>query len=63
MQQHFLSIDLAKVQAIVYHLPEGGEVTLPVQPFLDIFLEQRAGRFCDTTEANGLLHFFPLGNA
>ena len=57
-------IDLTDVETIVYHLPEGPSLTLKtdgIEQFLDLELE--VGHVCDTSMIDGVLHFFPKGNA
>lgn len=57
-------IDLSDVQTVIYHLPDGPSLTLKtdgIGQFLDFELEQ--GHICDTSTIDGVLHFFPKGNA
>ncbi len=55
-------IDMTKVRAIVYHLPEGETVVLEADG-LEEFLEFTFGRICDTSEIDGTIHVYPIGNA
>jgi len=48
----------------VYHLPEGPSLALPpegIEEFLE--LELSIGHVCDTSDIDGVVHFFPKGNA
>lgn len=58
------SIDFSKVETLVYHLPNGPAFSVEVQgmeEFLEIDME--FGDFCDTSDIDGVVHFFPKGNA
>lgn len=58
------SVDLTKVNTIIYHLPDGPSMSLDIEgieEYIDLELEQ--GHFCDTSDIDGMLHFFPKGNA
>ncbi|MCK5515563.1 MAG: hypothetical protein KAI39_01720 [Desulfobulbaceae bacterium] len=58
------SIDFSKVDTLVYHLPNGPAFSMPmsgVEELLD--LEMEMGEVCDTSEIDGVVHFFPRGNA
>lgn len=57
-------IDLTGVNTVVYHLPDGPALSLRiegVEEYLDLELE--LGHVCDTSDIDGVLHFFPKGNA
>lgn len=57
-------IDLTGVNTVVYHLPDGPALTMKIEgieEYLDLELE--LGHYCDTSEIDGVLHFFPKGNA
>ena len=57
-------IDMSKVSTLVYHLPDGPALSLEMnggEMFFDPDME--LGDICDTTEIDGVLHFFPKGNA
>ncbi|WP_457577980.1 hypothetical protein [Desulfomarina sp.] len=57
-------IDLSSVSTVVYHLPDGTTLSLKIEgieEYLD--LEMELGHICDTSEIDGVLHFFPRGNA
>jgi len=57
-------IDLSGVSTVVYHLPDGPALTMKIdgiEEYLDFELE--LGHVCDTSEIDGVLHFFPRGNA
>ncbi|MEE4240491.1 MAG: hypothetical protein V2I36_03435 [Desulfopila sp.] len=56
--------DFSAVQTIIYHLPNGQTLSLKtegIQDYLDFELEY--GHVCDTSDIDGVLHFFPKGNA
>lgn len=56
--------DLTSVRTIIYHLPNGQTLSLKtdgIEDYLDFELE--FGHVCDTSEIDGVLHFFPKGNA
>lgn len=55
-------IDMSKVQAVIYHMPDGQALAIPVDG-LEQFIEFGLGTICDTSEVDGLVHFFPRGNA
>jgi hypothetical protein len=57
-------VDFTKVRTLIYHLPEGSSLALPpegMEEFLQI--ELNTGHVCDTSEIDGVIHFFPKGNA
>ncbi|KJR97302.1 MAG: ATPase AAA [Desulfobulbaceae bacterium BRH_c16a] len=57
-------IDLSGVRTVVYHLPDGPALALKIEgieEYLDLELE--LGHVCDTSDIDGVLHFFPKGNA
>lgn len=57
-------IDMSKVSTLVYHLPDGPALSLDMageELFFDP--EMELGDICDTTEIDGVLHFFPKGYA
>ncbi len=55
------AINMENVKTIVYHMPDGQPLALPVQGYEDL-IEFGPGDICDTSEVNGILHFFPKGN-
>lgn len=57
-------VDLSKVSTLIYHLPDGPALSVEMDGS-DIFfdLEMEFGDICDTTDIDGVLHFFPKGNA
>ncbi|MDX1775130.1 MAG: hypothetical protein R3297_00955 [Desulfobulbales bacterium] len=58
------SIDISKVQTLLYHFPDGKVLKLEVKDFEQLAtLEFELGRFCDTSAINGILHFYPRGNS
>ena len=57
-------IDLTAVDTIVYHLPQGPTLKMKtdgIEDFVDLELE--IGEVCDTSEIDGVIHFFPRGTA
>ncbi len=57
-------IDLSRVETLIYHLPDGPALTLNLQGIDEIFeLELDQGHVCDTSDIDGVIHFFPRGNA
>ncbi len=64
MKIFYTPIDLTDVKTVVYHLHDGPAMSMKVdgiEDYLDFELEQ--GHFCDTSDIDGTLHFFPRGNA
>jgi hypothetical protein len=58
------SLDLSSVQTVIYHLPNGQSLSLKIdgiEDYLDFELE--FGHICDTSKIDGVIHFFPRGNA
>ncbi len=58
------SLDLSSVDTIIYHLPDGQTLSLKtdgIEEYLDFELE--FGHICDTSDIDGVIHFFPRGNA
>ncbi|MDH3347369.1 MAG: hypothetical protein OEM02_04605 [Desulfobulbaceae bacterium] len=57
-------IDLSKVDKLIYHLPDGPPLSLEVNGLEDLIdFEMELGDVCDTSEIDGVVHFFPKGNA
>ena len=57
-------VDFSRVQTLVYHLPEGPTLTLPPEGIAEFLeLELDVGHICDTSDIDGVVHFFPKGNA
>jgi len=58
------SIDLSKVNTLIYHLPDGPTFSVEMNELMGFFdLDMEMGDICDTSEIDGVLHFFPKGNA
>jgi len=58
------SIDFSKVDVLVYHLPNGPTFSMEMEGVEQLFdLEIEMGDICDTSEIDGVVHFFPKGNA
>lgn len=61
---YYKSIDLAKVETLVYHLPDGPALSVETEGLEGIFdLNMEIGDICDTSDIDGVMHFFPKGNA
>jgi len=57
-------IDFSKVATLVYHLPDGPSFSVEMEGVEELFdLEMEIGDICDTSEIDGVVHFFPRGNA
>ncbi|MCL2459323.1 MAG: hypothetical protein FWF31_10895 [Desulfobulbus sp.] len=57
-------VDLSKVNTLIYHLPDGPTFSVEINgsdSSLDFDME--FGDVCDTSDIDGVLHFFPRGNA
>ncbi len=57
-------IDLTKVDTLIYHLPNGPTFSVEMDGlggFFDFGME--LGDICDTSDIDGVVHFFPKGNA
>jgi hypothetical protein len=58
------SIDFSKVDTLIYHLPDGPSLSVNLENLEDLFdLEMEMGEYCDTSEIDGVVHFFRKGNA
>jgi hypothetical protein len=58
------NIDFTKVDTLLYHMPDGPTLSVQINGFEDLFdLEMEIGEICDTSEIDGIIHFFPKGNA
>ena len=55
-------IDLTKVRTVMYHLPDGQIVALKFEGLVEL-MDLRYGKICDTSEIDGIVHFFPCGHA
>ncbi|MBU0674878.1 MAG: hypothetical protein KJ950_09575 [Proteobacteria bacterium] len=56
------SINMEKVRTIIYHLPDGQSFVVPIDG-LEPYIELGFGDICDTSEIDGVVHYFPKGNA
>lgn len=57
-------LDFSRVQTLIYHLPEGPTLNLPAEGIAEFLeLELNVGHICDTSDIDGVVHFFPKGNA
>ena len=60
----FKPIDFSKVDTLVYHLPDGPAFSVEMEGLEDLIdIEMEMGDVCDTSEIDGVVHFFPKGNA
>lgn len=58
------SIDFSRVDTLIYHLPNGPALTVEMAGLKDIIdIDMEIGDVCDTSEIDGVVHFFPRGNA
>ena len=58
------TIDISKVETLLYHFPDGKVLQLAVKNIQQLYNKEfELGRFCDTTHINGILHFYPAGNS
>lgn len=58
------SIDFSNVDTLIYHLPDGPALSVNMNNFEELFdLEIEIGEICDTSDIDGVVHFFPKGNA
>ncbi len=56
--------DFSKVAKFIYHLPDGPSFSVEVNNLDDILdMELELGEICDTSDIDGVIHFFPKGNA
>ncbi|MCI5148572.1 MAG: hypothetical protein D3916_04140 [Candidatus Electrothrix sp. MAN1_4] len=57
-------IDYSKVETLIYHMPDGPCLSMAMNGAEEIFdLDMELGDICDTSEIDGVIHFFPRGNA
>ena len=64
MKIFFQPIDFSSANTIVYHLPGGPALSVQIEgieQYIDLELE--LGHVCDTSDIDGVVHFFPKGNA
>ncbi|HBI16037.1 MAG TPA: hypothetical protein DDY20_11075 [Desulfobulbaceae bacterium] len=58
------SIDFSKVATLIYHLPDGPALSVEMEGLQDMIdIEMEIGDVCDTSDIDGVVHFFPKGNA
>ena len=55
-------IDMTKVHTVIYHLPDGQKIAYQLDE-IEQFVDLSFGKICDTSEVNGVIHFFPRGHA
>ncbi len=56
-------IDMSKVKTVVYHFPDGRSFSLRMDGLLEHFFDLGMGEVCDTSDIDGVIHFFPRGHA
>ncbi len=57
-------IDLSTVNTIIYHLPDGQSLSVKIDGIEDVLdLDLDTGHICDTSDIDGVVHFFPRGHA
>ncbi|GBE12142.1 hypothetical protein BMS3Bbin14_00654 [bacterium BMS3Bbin14] len=57
-------IDFSKVDTLVYHLPDGPSFAVQMEGIEDLIdIDMEMGDVCDTSDIDGVVHFFPKGNA
>ncbi len=55
---------MSKVETLIYHMPDGPTFSVEMAGLEDtIDIDMEMGDICDTSEIDGVLHFFPRGNA
>lgn len=62
MQMNDIPIDTSKVRTVIFHMPDGKQFAISMNG-LEEFVDLGPGRICDTSEIDGVIHFFPRGNA
>lgn len=57
-------IDFSKVDTLVYHVPDGPSFSVAMDGLEELIdIDMEIGDVCDTSEIDGVIHFFPKGNA
>jgi len=58
------TIDISKIEALIYHFPNGKMLQIEIHDIEQLaVLEYEVGKLCDTTHIDGKLHFYPRGNS
>ena len=58
------TLDVSKIEALVYHFPDGHKLRLEIKDLEQLaVLKFEVGKLCDTTHIDGALHFYPRGNS
>jgi hypothetical protein len=61
---YYRAIDLSRVETLIYHLPDGPALSVEMDGLEGFFdLEMEIGDICDTSDIDGVMHFFPRGSA
>jgi hypothetical protein len=64
MKVFFSPFDLSSASTIIYHIPGGPALTVHLDGAEEYFaLGLELGHVCDTSDIDGVVHFFPRGNA
>ena len=64
MNLYYRPIDLNKVETLIYHMPDGPTLAVQAEGIRDLFdINIEIGDVCDTSEIDGVVHFFPRGHA
>ena len=64
MKSLFQSQDLSHAHTLIYHLPNGETLEIPIDDYAQLLeFSLEFGRICNTAEIDGVIHFFPQGNA
>ena len=62
MRLYAKNFDMGKVRTVLFHMPDGETYAVDTDSF-EQMLDVSYGEYCDTSDVNGIIHFFPKGNA
>ena len=62
MQMPSKTVDRTKVKTVIFHLPDGQAYQVSVDG-MEHFIEFGLGKICDTSDIDGIVHYFPRGNS
>ncbi|MBU0730500.1 MAG: hypothetical protein KKE17_09295 [Proteobacteria bacterium] len=62
MQLFSKPVNMKKVRTVIYHLPDGEALVMKVDGVVDD-MKFGLGKICDTSEIDGIIHFYPRGYA
>jgi len=58
------TVDISKIHTLLYHFPDGKVLRLEIKDIEQLeTLKFEVGRYLDTSEFDGILHFYPHGNS